>query len=141
LNPNVWEWTGDWYSQKHEADALKVCCIPQNPCGGPEGASYDSCQPDLRIPRKVLKSGSHLCAPNYCRRYRPAARHAEPIDTSASHVGFMCIREGQRDQLVAVEEEELDDYNPNCPGGLRYLPADLARSCNSTSSTPRDWAP
>jgi sulfatase modifying factor 1 len=43
-----------------------------------------------RLPRKVLKGGSHLCAPNYCRRYRPAARHAEPIDTSASHVGFGC---------------------------------------------------
>jgi formylglycine-generating enzyme required for sulfatase activity len=39
----------------------------------------------------MLKGGSHLCAPNYCRRYRPAARHAEPIDTSASHVGFRCI--------------------------------------------------
>ena len=45
----------------------------------------------LKIPRKVLKGGSHLCAPNYCRRYRPAARHAEPIDTSTSHVGFRCI--------------------------------------------------
>ncbi|MHC2618758.1 formylglycine-generating enzyme required for sulfatase activity [Bradyrhizobium huanghuaihaiense] len=88
---NVWEWTADWSSQKHEADAPKACCIPQNPRGGPEGASYDSCQPNLRIPRKVLKGGSHLCAPNYCRRYRPAARHAEPIDTSASHLGFRCI--------------------------------------------------
>jgi len=39
----------------------------------------------------VLKGGSHLCAPNYCRRYRPAARHAEPIDTSTSHVGFRCV--------------------------------------------------
>jgi len=67
---NVWEWTADWYSQKHEADAPKVCCIPQNPRGGPEAASYDSRQPNLRIPRKVLKGGSHLCAPNYCRRYR-----------------------------------------------------------------------
>src|SRR5216684_1484145 len=81
----------DWYSQKHEADAPKACCIPQNPRGGPEAASYGSCRPDHRIPRKVLKGGSHLCAPNYCRRYRPAARHAEPIDTSASHVGFRCI--------------------------------------------------
>ena len=45
----------------------------------------------IRIPRKVLKGGSHLCAPNYCRRYRPAARHAEPIDTSTSHVGFRCV--------------------------------------------------
>ena len=48
-------------------------------------------QPNITIPRKVLKGGSHLCAPNYCRRYRPAARHAEPVDTSTSHVGFRCI--------------------------------------------------
>ena len=74
-----------------EADAPKTCCIPENPRGGPEAASYDSRDPNTRIPRKVLKGGSHLCAPNYCRRYRPAARHAEPIDTSASHVGFRCI--------------------------------------------------
>ena len=44
-----------------------------------------------RIPRKVVKGGSHLCAPNYCRRYRPAARHAQPIDSGMSHVGFRCI--------------------------------------------------
>jgi formylglycine-generating enzyme len=88
---NVWEWTADWWSAKHEADAPKACCIPENPRGGPEAASYDSCQPNIRIPRKVLKGGSHLCAPNYCRRYRPAARHAEPVDTSTSHVGFRCI--------------------------------------------------
>jgi formylglycine-generating enzyme len=31
---NVWEWTTDWYSQKHTADAKKACCIPQNPRGG-----------------------------------------------------------------------------------------------------------
>jgi formylglycine-generating enzyme required for sulfatase activity len=70
---NVWEWTSDWYSARHEADAQKGCCIPANPRGGPEDASYDPCQPEIRIPRKVLKGGSHLCAPNYCRRYRPAA--------------------------------------------------------------------
>ncbi len=89
---NVWEWTADWYSQKHDADAPKACCIPQNPRGGPQNESYDDRDLTSRIPRKVLKGGSHLCAPNYCRRYRPAARHAEPIDTSASHVGFRCIR-------------------------------------------------
>ena len=88
---NVWEWTSDWYSSRHEADAAKPCCIPQNPRGGPVEASYDPCLPTIRIPRKVLKGGSHLCAPNYCRRYRPAARHAEPIDTSTSHVGFRCV--------------------------------------------------
>ena len=43
------------------------------------------------IPRKVMKGGSHLCAPNYCRRYRPAARMAQPVDTSTSHLGFRCI--------------------------------------------------
>jgi formylglycine-generating enzyme required for sulfatase activity len=88
---NVWEWTADWWSTRHEADAAKACCIPENPRGGSEGSSYDTCQPQIRIPRKVLKGGSHLCAPNYCRRYRPAARHAEPVDTSTSHVGFRCI--------------------------------------------------
>jgi sulfatase modifying factor 1 len=88
---NVWEWTTDWYSTKHEADAAKACCIPQNPRGGREDASYDPCMPNIRIPRKVLKGGSHLCAPNYCRRYRPAARHPEPVDTSTSHVGFRCV--------------------------------------------------
>lgn len=88
---NVWEWTEDWYSAKHEADSAKACCIPVNPRGGPEDASYDPALPDIRIPRKVIKGGSHLCAPNYCRRYRPAARHAEPVDTSTSHVGFRCV--------------------------------------------------
>jgi sulfatase modifying factor 1 len=88
---NVWEWTTDWYSPKHTADASKACCIPENPPGGSEVGSYDPCQPQSKIPRKVLKGGSHLCAPNYCRRYRPAARHAQPIDTSTSHVGFRCI--------------------------------------------------
>jgi len=94
---NVWEWTADWWSAKHEADAPKACCIPENPRGGFEADSYDPCQPKIRIPRKVLKGGSHLCAPNYCRRYRPAARHAEPVDTSTSHVGFRCvIRKGSK---------------------------------------------
>jgi formylglycine-generating enzyme len=88
---NVWEWTTDWYSQAHTADAPKACCIPENPRGAPEHASYDPAQPAVRIPRKVIKGGSHLCAPNYCRRYRPAARHAQPVDTSTSHVGFRCV--------------------------------------------------
>ncbi len=89
---NTWEWTTDWYSQKHAADPAKPCCMPQNPRGGPEERSYDPCQPNIRIPRKVIKGGSFLCAPSYCRRYRPAARHAEPIDTSTCHLGFRCIK-------------------------------------------------
>jgi len=92
---NVWEWTADWWSTKHEADAAKPCCLPENPRGGREQDSYDPCLPKIKIPRKVLKGGSHLCAPNYCRRYRPAARHAEAVDTSTSHVGFRCVIRGK----------------------------------------------
>lgn len=86
---NTWEWTRDWWST--EAIATKPCCAPRNPRGGDEEASIDPAQPRIRIPRKVLKGGSHLCAPSYCRRYRPAARHAQPVDTSTSHVGFRCV--------------------------------------------------
>jgi formylglycine-generating enzyme len=89
---NTWEWTTDWYSAQHAPTAPSPCCPSDNPRGGAQDASYDACQPDVRIPRKVLKGGSHLCAPSYCRRYRPAARHAEPVDTSTSHVGFRCIK-------------------------------------------------
>ena len=88
---NTWEWTTDWFSTKHEGDAPKACCVPENPRGGREEQSYDPCQPEVKIPRKVIKGGSHLCAPNYCRRYRPAARHAEAVDTSTSHLSFRCI--------------------------------------------------
>jgi len=88
---NVWEWTTDWYVPRHPHDAMKACCTPHNPRGATETDSYDPCQPAIRIPRKVIKGGSHLCAPNYCRRYRPAARFPEPIDTSTCHLGFRCI--------------------------------------------------
>ena len=88
---NVWEWTTDWYRPRHTEPAPKACCMPRNPRGGAETDSFDPAQPAIRIPRKVMKGGSHLCAPNYCRRYRPAARMAQPIDTSTSHVGFRCV--------------------------------------------------
>jgi formylglycine-generating enzyme required for sulfatase activity len=80
---NVWEWTCDWYAlpgneKKHSGS----CCVQR---------SYDPHTAAPRIGNKVLKGGSHLCAPNYCQRYRPAARYAHPIDTSTSHIGFRCI--------------------------------------------------
>ena len=88
---NVWEWTCDWYTPRHSEPAAKACCIPSNPRGGALDASYDPAQPHNRIPRKVMKGGSHLCAPNYCQRYRPAARLSQPVDTSTSHLGFRCV--------------------------------------------------
>jgi formylglycine-generating enzyme len=88
---NVWEWTTDWYRPRHPGETTKACCIPRNPRGGREDESLDPTQPRVRIPRRVMKGGSHLCAPNYCRRYRPAARMAQPVDTSTTHLGFRCI--------------------------------------------------
>ncbi len=88
---NVWEWTCDWYTDRHPEDADKPCCVPRNPRGGEEERSYDPAAPQFRIPRKVIKGGSHLCAPNYCLRYRPAARRPETIDTGTAHLGFRCI--------------------------------------------------
>ena len=88
---NTWEWTTDWYADTHECDAAKPCCAPQDPRGGTAEASYDPAQPSVRIPRRVVKGGSFLCAPSYCRRYRPAARHAQMVDTGMSHVGFRCV--------------------------------------------------
>jgi len=88
---NVWEWTTDWYFTRHEGDAAKPCCIPENPHGAPMETSFDPDQPRVPIPRKVVKGGSFLCAPSYCRRYRPAARQPQMIDTAMSHVGFRCI--------------------------------------------------
>ena len=88
---NVWQWTTDWFGTRHEAAASSPCCVPDNPRGGPIESSYDPAQPQSYIPRKVVKGGSFLCAPNYCRRYRPAARHAQMIDSGMSHIGFRCV--------------------------------------------------
>ncbi|MGH8624561.1 MAG: formylglycine-generating enzyme family protein [Gammaproteobacteria bacterium] len=86
---NVWEWTTDWYLE--HGKLTNTCCTMRNPRGGPAEGSHDPRTPSARIPRKVMKGGSHLCAPNYCQRYRPAARMAQPVDTSTSHLGFRCV--------------------------------------------------
>ncbi len=88
---NVWEWTCDWWTAAHPEDAEEPCCVPQNPRGGTMEESYDHYQPQFRVPRKVIKGGSHLCAPNYCLRYRPAARRPQMVDTGMAHVGFRCV--------------------------------------------------
>jgi formylglycine-generating enzyme len=91
---NVWEWTTDWYRSTHEG-AESACCAPSNPRGGKLEDSFDP-REQIKIPRKVMKGGSYLCAPNYCRRYRPAARMAQPIDTATCHLGFRCIVRSSR---------------------------------------------
>jgi len=86
---NVWEWTTDWYQDHSRIE--HACCTIDNPRGGDRERSYDPRTPAIRIPRKVMKGGSYLCAPNYCRRYRPAARMPQMVDTSTCHLGFRCI--------------------------------------------------
>lgn len=75
ITGNTWEWTVDAWSASHAVS----CCAPSAP------ASAGS------TPRRVVKGGSHLCAPNYCLRYRPAARQGQTEDTSTSHLGFRCV--------------------------------------------------
>ena len=84
---NVWEWTSDWYGESAPADG-PPCCVP---IGATEEGSYDPAQPQFRVPRKVIKGGSYLCADTYCLRYRPAARRPQMIDTGMSHIGFRCV--------------------------------------------------
>jgi formylglycine-generating enzyme len=75
---NVWEWTKDEFAR----GTTKPCCAPQG-VRSPPG-------------QRVIKGGSHLCAPNYCLRYRPAARQPQATDTGTSHLGFRCVRRGNR---------------------------------------------
>jgi sulfatase modifying factor 1 len=74
MTGNVWEWTCDEFTPDHEQ---RPCCVP---------AALDE-----STPRRVIKGGSHLCAPSYCLRYRPAARQGEAVDTGTSHIGFRCV--------------------------------------------------
>lgn len=76
---NVWEWTATEYAPHHRAGAAteKGCCTP-------------TADPDPAV-NQTLKGGSHLCAPEYCHRYRPAARSPQSQDSSTTHIGFRCV--------------------------------------------------
>ena len=88
---NVWEWTVDWFTPQHTGDAEKACCVPRNPRVTSPEASFAAGESGAHQARRVIKGGSHLCAPSYCLRYRPAARQGETIDTSTAHIGFRCV--------------------------------------------------
>ena len=80
---NVWEWTRTRWSASHAGPADEVAPTP--PC----------CGGSLRVEetdRMVTKGGSHLCSPDYCQRYRPAARQGHGVNDTTSHVGFRCVR-------------------------------------------------
>jgi formylglycine-generating enzyme required for sulfatase activity len=90
---NVWEWTDTWYvdhasSLGRSERGDEGCCAA---AGEAREASIDLDSQHGGMPRKVVKGGSFLCAPSYCRRYRPAARMAQGIDTSTCHMGFRCV--------------------------------------------------
>ncbi len=74
---NVWEWTTTPFAAHHRLERdTKGCCTPS--------------RPDPII-SQALKGGSHLCAPEYCHRYRPAARSPQSQDTATTHIGFRCV--------------------------------------------------
>jgi formylglycine-generating enzyme required for sulfatase activity len=85
---NVWEWTADWFTS-HPDEVSSPCCVPRTPL-----VESSELRDGETIPRRVIKGGSHLCAPNYCLRYRPAARQGQAIDSSTGHLGFRCIVRG-----------------------------------------------
>ena len=74
---NVWEWTASVYALPRAAAERQSCCQAKEVV-------------DIAASR-VVKGGSHLCAPNYCLRYRPSARQSQPMDTSTTHIGFRCV--------------------------------------------------
>ncbi len=111
---NVWEWTDDWYTLPERLLARggkQPCCAIGDPRGGTRAESIDwgDAAP---IGQKVIKGGSHLCAPNYCQRYRPAARHPQAIDSSTSHIGFRCVWRPQADLASKLGEPSRSPQTP-----------------------------
>jgi len=93
---NVWEWTADFFAPRGDGPEERACCAPppRNPVVLSPDRSYREADvlPGVPpTPRRVIKGGSHLCAPNYCLRYRPAARQGEAVDTATSHIGMRCV--------------------------------------------------
>jgi formylglycine-generating enzyme required for sulfatase activity len=103
---NVWEWTCSPWTPDHAALAAAATTGPTAPSAGWSAASAEACcggapadllqpassgQPIGEQDRRTIKGGSHLCAPSYCRRYRPPARQGQTVRSSTSHIGFRCV--------------------------------------------------
>jgi sulfatase modifying factor 1 len=78
---DVWQWTRDWYRPNLDANG--------DPQGPRQSAAFDPGDPGAR--KHVIKGGSFLCSPDYCYRYRPAAREPGPTDTGENHIGFRTV--------------------------------------------------
>ena len=82
---NVWEWTSTKYTMHHHHQHHR-----RAGAGGATGCCTPSREPDPSV-NQTLKGGSHLCAPEYCHRYRPAARSSQSQDSATTHIGFRCV--------------------------------------------------
>lgn len=85
---NVWEWTTSYYVPRHAVGGPAV-----HREGRPDLLGMASAEPGSPVPRRALKGGSHLCSPDYCLRFRPAARSPQAEDSSTTHIGFRCVRD------------------------------------------------
>ena len=90
MTGNVWEWTSDHFTARHSTPA-EACCVPEDPRVESPRVASDPLRPDAHIPQRVVQGGSFLCSPNYCFRYRPAARQGQAVETSSAHIGFRCV--------------------------------------------------
>ena len=86
---NVWEWTSTLATPHHGAVASAPPTVPAGAacCGCSPQPAAASEAPNAAVSR-VTKGGSHLCSPDYCQRYRPAARSPQTEDSATSHLGF-----------------------------------------------------